>query len=82
MLPKGGINYLAYGLFLISGTLSLIAHVRFAASREGDDYKSQIRILNPKQSLILNSQSDTISWYLERLDLFRISILGFRISKG
>lgn len=29
MLPKGGINYLAYGLFLISGVLSVIANYRF-----------------------------------------------------
>jgi len=29
MLPKGGINYIAYGLFLLSGILSLIANFRF-----------------------------------------------------
>lgn len=29
MLPKGGINYLAYGLFLISGILCLVANLRF-----------------------------------------------------
>ncbi len=29
MLPKGTINYLAYGLFLISGMLSFVANVRF-----------------------------------------------------
>jgi hypothetical protein len=29
MLPKGGINYLAYGMFLVSGVLSLIANYRF-----------------------------------------------------
>ncbi|MEO0136718.1 MAG: hypothetical protein ABIL39_06015 [candidate division WOR-3 bacterium] len=29
MLPKGGINYLAYGLFFLSGILSLIANFRF-----------------------------------------------------
>ena len=29
MLPKGGVNYLAYGLFLVSGVLSLIANYRF-----------------------------------------------------
>ncbi len=28
-LPKGGINYVAYGLFLVSGILSLVANVRF-----------------------------------------------------
>lgn len=29
MLPKGGATYLAYGLFLLSGVLSLIANIRF-----------------------------------------------------
>lgn len=29
MLPKHGINYIAYGLFLLSGILSLVANVRF-----------------------------------------------------
>jgi hypothetical protein len=29
MLPKGGVNYVAYGLFLISGILSLLANYRF-----------------------------------------------------
>jgi uncharacterized membrane protein len=29
MLPKGGLNYIAYGLFLLSGILSLIANLRF-----------------------------------------------------
>ena len=29
MLPKGGVNYIAYGLFLISGILSLLANYRF-----------------------------------------------------
>ncbi|UCG93344.1 MAG: hypothetical protein JSV97_06500, partial [candidate division WOR-3 bacterium] len=29
MLPKNGINYIAYGLFLLSGILSLIASFRF-----------------------------------------------------
>jgi uncharacterized membrane protein YozB (DUF420 family) len=29
MLPKGGINYVAYGFFLISGLLSLSANLRF-----------------------------------------------------
>ena len=29
MIPKGGINYLAYSLFLISGVLSLVANLRF-----------------------------------------------------
>jgi uncharacterized membrane protein len=29
MLPKNGINYIAYGLFLLSGILSLIANFRF-----------------------------------------------------
>ena len=29
MLPKGGVNYFAYLLFLISGSLSLLANYRF-----------------------------------------------------
>jgi hypothetical protein len=29
MLPKGGVNYCAYGFFLVSGLLSLIANIRF-----------------------------------------------------
>ena len=29
MLPKGGANYLAYGLFFISGILSLVANLKF-----------------------------------------------------
>ena len=29
MLPKGGVNYIAYVLFLISGSLSLLASYRF-----------------------------------------------------
>jgi hypothetical protein len=35
MLPKGGINYLAYGLFLISGILSLVANFRFYQVTKG-----------------------------------------------
>lgn len=35
MLPKGGINYLAYGLFLLSGILSLVANVRFYGVTRG-----------------------------------------------
>jgi hypothetical protein len=35
MLPKGGQNYLAYGLFLISGILSLIANFRFYKVTKG-----------------------------------------------
>ena len=36
MLPEDGINYLAYGLFLISGMLSLVANWRFySVTREG-----------------------------------------------
>jgi len=35
MLPKGGLNYLAYGLFLISGILSLIANFRFYKVTKG-----------------------------------------------
>jgi hypothetical protein len=29
MLPKGGMNYIAYGLFLLSGILCLFANFRF-----------------------------------------------------
>jgi len=29
MLPKQGVNYIAYGLFFLSGVLSLVASVRF-----------------------------------------------------
>lgn len=29
MLPKQGVNYIAYGLFFLSGVLSLVANVRF-----------------------------------------------------
>ncbi|MBN2619498.1 hypothetical protein JXB22_00290 [candidate division WOR-3 bacterium] len=35
MLPKGGTNYLAYGLFLISGILSLSANIRFFKVTKG-----------------------------------------------
>jgi|UniRef100_A0A7V3RGB0 hypothetical protein len=35
MLPKGGINYLAYGLFFLSGILSLIANLRFYGVTRG-----------------------------------------------
>lgn len=35
MLPKGGINYIAYGLFFISGILSLIANFRFYKVTKG-----------------------------------------------
>jgi len=35
MLPKGGVNYLAYGLFFISGILSLIANLRFYGVTKG-----------------------------------------------
>jgi len=35
MLPKGGTNYLAYGLFFISGILSLIANLRFFGVTKG-----------------------------------------------
>ncbi|MEO0094429.1 MAG: hypothetical protein ABIL46_07695 [candidate division WOR-3 bacterium] len=35
MLPKGGINYLAYGLFFISGILSLLANLRFYGVTKG-----------------------------------------------
>jgi hypothetical protein len=29
MLPKGGVDYVAYGLFLVSGILSLLSSIRF-----------------------------------------------------
>ena len=35
MLPKGGVNYLAYGFFFISGVLSVIANLRFYAVTRG-----------------------------------------------
>jgi len=35
MLPKGGITYVAYGLFLFSGLLSLIANIRFYGVTKG-----------------------------------------------
>jgi hypothetical protein len=35
MLPKGGIDYIAYGLFLLSGFLSLIANIRFYKVTQG-----------------------------------------------
>jgi len=35
MLPQGGMNYLAYGLFLISGVLSLVANWRFYSVTRG-----------------------------------------------
>jgi hypothetical protein len=35
MLPKGGINYLAYGLFFLSGILSLVANLRFYGVTRG-----------------------------------------------
>ena len=35
MLPKGGIDYLAYGLFLLAGLLSLIAGLRFYKVTKG-----------------------------------------------
>jgi hypothetical protein len=35
MLPKGGINYLAYGLFFLSGTLSLVANLKFYGVTRG-----------------------------------------------
>jgi hypothetical protein len=35
MLPKGGIDYIAYGLFLLSGLLSLIANIRFYRVTKG-----------------------------------------------
>ncbi|MEO0228040.1 MAG: hypothetical protein ABIL70_08350 [candidate division WOR-3 bacterium] len=35
MLPKGGVNYLAYGLFFLSGILSLVANLRFYGVTKG-----------------------------------------------
>ena len=35
MLPKGGINYIAYGLFFLSGILSLVANLRFYKVTQG-----------------------------------------------
>ncbi len=35
MLPKGGINYLAYGLFFLSGILSLVANLKFHGVTKG-----------------------------------------------
>jgi uncharacterized membrane protein len=35
MLPKGGMNYVAYGLFFISGILSLYANLRFYGVTRG-----------------------------------------------
>lgn len=35
MLPKGGVNYLAYLLFFISGSLSLLANYRFYKVTKG-----------------------------------------------
>lgn len=35
MLPKGGINYLAYGLFFLSGIFSLVANLRFYGVTKG-----------------------------------------------
>jgi len=35
MLPKGGVDYLAYGLFFISGILSLVANLRFYGVTRG-----------------------------------------------
>lgn len=35
MLPKGGINYLAYGLFFLSGILSLAANLKFYGVTKG-----------------------------------------------
>ncbi len=35
ILPKGGINYIAYGLFLISGVLSLAANLKFYSVTKG-----------------------------------------------
>ena len=36
MLPKGGINYVAYGFFLVSGILSLIANLKFYRVTRGE----------------------------------------------
>ncbi|KPJ71408.1 hypothetical protein AMJ52_08575 [candidate division TA06 bacterium DG_78] len=35
MLPKGGVDYIAYGLFFLSGVLSLVANVRFFKVTKG-----------------------------------------------
>jgi hypothetical protein len=35
MLPKGGIDYIAYGLFFLSGVLSLVANIRFLKVAKG-----------------------------------------------
>ena len=35
MLPKGSVNYLAYGLFLLSGILVLVANFRFYKVTKG-----------------------------------------------
>lgn len=35
ILPKGGMNYIAYGLFLLSGILSLFANIRFYKATRG-----------------------------------------------
>jgi len=35
MLPKGGVNYLAYGLFFLSGILSVVANLRFYGVTKG-----------------------------------------------
>ncbi len=35
MLPKGGVNYVAYLLFLISGSLSVLANYRFYKVTKG-----------------------------------------------
>ena len=35
MLPKGNINYLAYALFLVSGSLSLLANYKFYKVTKG-----------------------------------------------
>jgi hypothetical protein len=35
MLPKGGVGYIAYGLFLLSGLLSLLSSIRFYGVTKG-----------------------------------------------
>lgn len=35
MLPKGGVDYLAYGLFFFSGILSLVANLKFYGVTKG-----------------------------------------------
>jgi hypothetical protein len=35
MLPKGGVNYIAYGLFFLSGILSLFANFKFYSVTKG-----------------------------------------------